>query len=239
MGEVETLAGGEPAHRGGLRLAVQHVADEMPGVHAVLGLGDRAEGAGERQPVGQDAGELDRRRGHQPDPLSGVHVQPGQGVRARPDLARHLLVVDLLAQRDELLDLLAGDEGQRRLARGGHVPGVLPAEPQPGLPGGEAHEVAPGEEVAGRQALREVEDRRADHHRVVDVEERGGGRIGWDGEGGVEFVDRLFARVKPHKAPRRHSRAQGSEASCAASPRLAGAEVDVDDAEVQPQAAAS
>jgi len=36
--------------------------------------------------------------------LHGQRVGPG------PDLVGHLLVVDLLAQRDDLLDLLAGDE---------------------------------------------------------------------------------------------------------------------------------
>ena len=51
--EVEPLARGERAHRGGLGLAVQHLADQPPGVDAVLGLGDGAERAGELEPVGR------------------------------------------------------------------------------------------------------------------------------------------------------------------------------------------
>ena len=70
-----------------------------------------------------------------------------------------------------------GDEAQRRGAGLGDVLGVLDADdPEVGLLPGRAEDVAGREELAPVQAAGEVEDARALHHRVVDVEERRGGR---------------------------------------------------------------
>ena len=56
--------------------------------------------------------------------------------------------------------------------------GALPAaDPELHLLPGEVGQVAAGEELAGGQPAGEVVDRRAQHHRVVDVEERAGGRV--------------------------------------------------------------
>ena len=100
---------------------MQDLTDEQPGVDAVLRLGDGAERPGEGQPVGDDLREFGRRRGNQPDALPGVEVQLGQGARAGPDLRGHRLVVDLLAERHDLVDLLAGDERERGVPGGVHV----------------------------------------------------------------------------------------------------------------------
>src|SRR5947199_10728539 len=95
--------------------------------------------------------------------------RPGAG----PDLGRHRLVVDLLTKRNDIADLLACDEGERGVAGVVHVrPGLAPST-QFRLTNRKGTQIPPGEELAGRQYLREVVDRRTDHHRVVDVEERG------------------------------------------------------------------
>ena len=92
------------------------LADQAAGVDAVDALGDRAQRAGQPEPAGDDVGDLDRRRGHQPDPLPGVEVQLRQRVGAGPDLVGHDLVVDLLADRRQLGDGVARDERQGGLA---------------------------------------------------------------------------------------------------------------------------
>ena len=123
--------------------------------------------------------QLDRGGGDQPDPLPGVEVHLGQRPGARPDPVGHQLVVDLLAERGDLRDRTAGDERQRGVAAGGgRVRGLPAADPELDLLPGEPEQVGGGEELAGGEPAGEVEDRRADHHRVVDVEERGGGEVG-------------------------------------------------------------
>ena len=115
--QVEPLARGQRAHRVGLRLAVQHRADQVAGVDAVAGLGDGAERAG--QVRARDAMIVASSTGvavTSQTATAGVEVLLGQRVGARPDLVGHLLVVDLLAEGDDLVDLLAGDERQRALA---------------------------------------------------------------------------------------------------------------------------
>ena len=83
------------------------------------------------------------------------------------------LVEDLLAELLELGDGVAGDEAQRRRAGLGDVLGVLDADdPEVGLLPGRAEDVAGREELAPVQPAGEVEDARALHHGVVDVEER-------------------------------------------------------------------
>ena len=136
-----------------LRRAVQQVADQPAGVDAVLVLGDRAQGAGQAEPPGDDRGDLDRRRGHQPHPLALVEVELGEGAGAGPDPVRHRLVEDLLAELLELGDGVPGDEAERGVAGVGDVVGVLDADdPEVGLLPGGAEDVAGGEELAPVQA---------------------------------------------------------------------------------------
>ncbi len=178
-GQVESLAVGQRPDRRGLGLAVQQAADQPAGVDAVGGLGDRAERAGEAEPPGQDLGELDRRRRHQPDPLPGLQVLLGQLPGALPDAVGHGVVVDLLAQPDDVVNPVARDERQRGLPGGVDVVGVLGApQPERQLAPGQPGQVARAEHLAGRQAAGEMIDRGAAHQRVVDVEEGRGGRIG-------------------------------------------------------------
>ena len=113
--QVETLLLGEREDRLGLGRPVQRLADQPAGVDAVLDLGDRAERAGQPEPAGDQRRELGRGRGDQPDPLAGVEVQLGERPGARPDAVGHQLVVDLLAESDDLLDGVTGDEAERRL----------------------------------------------------------------------------------------------------------------------------
>src|SRR5690606_24781798 len=100
-----------------------------------------------------------------------VHQSPG----ALPDPVGHGLVVDLLAQGDQVGDLVSGHERQGRLACGVDVVAAFrAADPEDHLPPAEAEGVAGGEQVARGQAAGEVVDRRAAHERVVHVEEGGG-----------------------------------------------------------------
>ena len=46
-------------------------------------------------------GQFDRGRGDQPDSLARVEVHLGEGSGAGPDLVRHQLVIDLLAETDQ------------------------------------------------------------------------------------------------------------------------------------------
>ena len=118
----------------------------------------------------------------------GVEMHLRQRPGARPDPVGHQLVVDLLAERDELVDRPARDERQRGVAVRRPMPVGLPAaDPELDLLPGEAEQIGGGEELPGGQAPREVEDRRADHHRVVDVEERGGRLVGRDRQRGLDL----------------------------------------------------
>ena len=144
--------------------------------------------AGQAEPPGDDLGDLDRRRGDQPDPLPLVEVQLGQRAGAGPDPVRHRLVEDLLAELLELADGVAGDEAERGVAGLGDVLGVLDADdPEVGLLPRGAEDVAGREELAAVQAAGEVEDARALHHRVVDVEERRGVGVGRRCERGLDL----------------------------------------------------
>ena len=71
--------------------------------------------------------DLHRSRGHQPDLLAAVEVPLRQGAGAGPDLVRHVLVEDLLADLLQLLHGVAGDERQARGAGLGDVLGILDA----------------------------------------------------------------------------------------------------------------
>jgi hypothetical protein len=62
-----------------------------------------------------------------------------------------------------------------------------PAQPKRHLLPAEGQEVTPGEEVASGQAAGEVVDRRALHHRVVDVEERGDSGVGRHLQAGLDL----------------------------------------------------
>lgn len=148
------------------------------GVDAVDGLRDRAERARQAEPPGDDRGGLQRRGGHQPDPLPGVEVRLGHGAGARPDLPGHVLVVDLLADGHQFLDAVALDDGQRAVPGVLHVRRVLGArEPEVRLLPGESEQVPLVEELPLVQAAAEVEERGALHHGVVEVEEGGGARV--------------------------------------------------------------
>src|SRR5437764_14402732 len=100
-------------------------------------------------------------------------MQLRKRARAGPDPVRHEVVVDLFAERHDLSNLVAGDKAQRGFLRLFHVCGILYAFHAKGdlLPR-ELCEIAPAEEVTSGKPTREVIDRSALHHRVVDVEER-------------------------------------------------------------------
>ena len=97
---------------------------------------------------------------------------PGAGV----DLLGHRLVEDFLTEPDDLVHAAAGDERQCLLPGVADVVQVFGAEqPESELAESESDQVTAVEVVAGGQSAGEMEDRSADHHRVVDVEEGGGG----------------------------------------------------------------
>ena len=115
----------------------------------------------------------------QPDPLARLQVTLRQLAAALPDPVGHGLVVDLLAQRDDVADLVPGDEGECGFPGGIDVLGVLrAADPEVDLLPGHLREIPRAEHLAGGQPAGEVVDRRAPHEGVVHVEERPGRRVG-------------------------------------------------------------
>src|SRR5664279_697261 len=199
-GEVEAFAFGERPDGLRLRRPVQWLADEPAGVDAVLHLGNRAEGAGQGQPAGDDARELHRRRGDQPYSLTAGEMLLGQRPGARPDALSHHLVVDIFAERDDFLDVVTGHEGQGSLARFGHVLHALAADPEPHLPPGEASQIRGRKELARRQSLGEVVDRRTLHDGVVDIEERGSRPIDRSGQVRLHLCRRRRSRPSQYGA---------------------------------------
>ena len=122
--------------------------------------------------------ELVGRGGDQPDLLAGVEVHLREFAGARPDLVGDDLVVDLLAQRDQLLDGAALDEGERLAPAGGDVVAVFLAEQlELGLGVDESEHVAIGEVAASGQPAAEVHRRGPLHQGVIHVEECGGGQV--------------------------------------------------------------
>ena len=117
------------------------------------------------------------RGGDQPDPLAGVEVHLGQRPGAGPDPVGHQLVVDLLAELDDVGDRAAGDERQRVLAAASRGRG--PPCRRPGTSAAASRSRAGREVVKNLRAASPRAKWKIDapqHHRVVDVEERGGGR---------------------------------------------------------------
>ena len=173
------LAFSEGPDRLRLCLAVQQAADQVPGVLASHGLRHGAERASEPEPSGHDVGEFDRRGGDQPDALAGRQMALGEFPRALPDAVGHRIVVDFLAERDDVGNPVPGDERQRRFPGRLDVAGFLgAAQPEGHLAPGHLGQVTGAEQLAGREAAGEVVDRGAAHQRVVDVEERPGCRVG-------------------------------------------------------------
>lgn len=163
----------------GLADAVQDVADQPAGEHAVFRFGDGAQSPGQSQLAGDGLGQLHGRRGDEPDLLAGVEVHLCQCARALPDLVGDDLVVDLVAEGFQFRGLAAFDERQGLAPAGGDVVAVLLAgHLELGLRVREPGQVGVFEVVAGGQAAGEVHQRRSVHQRVVDVEERGRGEVG-------------------------------------------------------------
>ena len=108
--EVDPVGRGERADRLGLGAAVQHVPDQAAGVVAVLVLGDRAERAGRAQAPGDDLADLARRRRDQPDGVAGGDVLVEQPLGAGVDAQQQDLVVDVLGDRGDLGDRVAGHD---------------------------------------------------------------------------------------------------------------------------------
>jgi hypothetical protein len=180
---------------------VQHLAHQLTGVDAVDVFGDGSQGAGETEPSGDDVGDLDRRGRHQPHPLAAVEVLLGDRSRAGPDALGHVLVEDLLADLLQLTDRVPLDEGQRGRPGLGDVLGVLDTgDAEVHLLPDRAEDVAGREELAAMQPAREVEDRRALHDRVVDVEERRRRDVGLGGEGVLDLGGRRSGLAGQHRS---------------------------------------
>jgi hypothetical protein len=150
----------------------------------------------------------------------------GQRAGAGPDLVRHVLVEDLLADLLQLGHVVARDERERRGAGLRDVLRVLDAGQAEVdlLPRG-LDDVARGEEVALVQPAREVVDRRALHDRVVDVEERRGVGVGIGGEPVLDLARgrRSLAgehRPRPQVRPRPGDPLAGHDPNLSGSPSL-------------------
>lgn len=201
-----------------MRLAesVQDVADQAAGEHPVMAFGDRAERAGEPEPLGDDLRQLHRCRGDQPHLLSGIEVHLGERAGAGPDLVGDDLVVDLLAERCEFGGGAPGDELQGALLTAAHIGAVLFAgDPELHLFPGDIDQVGGLEVFAGGQTAGEVHDGRALHHGVVHIEERGRGEI-------ARYRRSRLVVKRAREAARNSASCSASAASALASPaRLA------------------
>ena len=141
------------------------------------------------------------RRRDQPDPLALVEVQLGQRPGAGPDPGRHRLVEDLLAQLLELEHRVALDEGERGRLGVGHVGRVLgPDHPELRLLPRGRGDLPRREEAPAVEPASQVEDARALHQGVVDVEERGDLRLGRRGQGVLD-LGRGRGRLTGHRGP--------------------------------------
>src|SRR5699024_3863479 len=162
----------ECAYRLGLGPAVQQVPIESARVDPVDGLGLGAQRPGQPQPTLDDLCQLHRGGGDEPNGSSHVQVSLNQRAGTFPDTVGHALVVDLLAEFDEIVDVVPGQQGQRGVAGGVEVIGPFNAvDSEDRVPTLNPHQVSSGEQVACGQLTGEVVDRRTPHEGVVDVEE--------------------------------------------------------------------
>ena len=191
--------------------AVQDVADEAAGEHAVDTLGDRAERPGQAEAAGDDLREFLRSGGDQPYLLAGVEVALCQSPCAGPDLVGDVLVVDL-PPRSINSEVRRPEMNESAfLAALCDVVGVLLAgDLELGLRPHHIEDVAVPKVVVRHQATSEVHDRGAVHECVVDVEECGRGEI--TGTGGAFGTSASVVR-SPSRA-----RSESTAASALASP---------------------
>ena len=153
-------------------------------------------------------GDLDRGGGDQPHPLAlrrGASG-PARGCPARSGRAIASSKISSPSSSSSATGV-PGDERQgracapRRRARGSRRrrSGSRPASRRP-------RQVSRGEELAAVQPAGEVEDAGALHHRVVDVEERGRGRVEFGGSGsgggsGVRMCRGVLGRRPRRRRP--------------------------------------
>ena len=143
---------------------------------------------------------------------NGVEVHLRERAGAGPDLVGDDLVVDLFAELPEFLGGAPLHERQRLVAADGDVVGILLAgDAELHLLPRELEQVRLPEVVARDQSAREVDDRRALHHGVVDiaVRSRAGGAASRSGSGSVR--DSCIARAASAlAAPARLARTSSS-----------------------------
>jgi len=168
---------------------VHHLADQAPGVEAVVLLGDGPDGAGGAQPAGDELPHLARARRDEPDLVAPVQVPLEQPACTGEHLGLEHLVVDVLRHRDHLGDRVALDDAEGPVARVDDLLAVLAGEEVPDRVAGEHHDVGEGEELPPVQFAGDVVGAGAADDRVVDVEERrrarAGGRQRVGGAGGL------------------------------------------------------
>tara|TARA_R110000868_G_scaffold411750_1_gene708708 strand:+ start:13864 stop:14553 length:690 start_codon:yes stop_codon:yes gene_type:complete len=172
VGDIRSRLRCERARRRGLALGVEHVTDQFPGVDAVDGLHLGAERAGESQLAGDQVADLPGCRRDEPDLVAFAQVVAGEldrlGVEPRLDPT----LPDALAESDDLLASVAGGEPEGALTGRDEVQVVLADRDESGLMPDEAPDVAPAHESACHGFAADLEDARAAHERVVDIEER-------------------------------------------------------------------
>jgi hypothetical protein len=110
--------------------------------------------------------------------VTGLQVLLRQLSGAFPDPVGHRFVVDLLTERNDVVDSVACHESQGRFPGSSDVVGILGAlQPECHLAKRDLGQVRGAEHLAGGKAAREVVKRCAAHQRVVDIEEGGGGQV--------------------------------------------------------------
>ena len=175
----------------GLALVVQHVTVELAGVDAVDRLDAGAERAGQPELAGDEVADLPRRRRDQPHlvALADVLLRELDGLGVEPPA--DAVLPDALGELDDVGLLRCRADRPSAFSRAdlrwlSFSPLVMNRRLMPG----ERGDVAPGDDLLVPRLAPELEQARAAHQRVVDIEER---------------EDRAFARSRGQILGHRHS----------------------------------
>ena len=163
-------------HRLRLGQAVERRANESTRVLAILNFRNCPECARESESAREKPSDLDRGRGDEPHLLPGIEVTLREREGSGDELVNHAVVEYLLAEREQLIDASALNEGECGRRGRCHVLEVfVTTEDKAQLLDAESPDLVAAEVVTTGQPDGEVEDARTSHDRVVHVEEGGGG----------------------------------------------------------------
>ena len=150
---------------------MQHWAVEFACEHALERLHLGAQGAGEAEPLGDHLSDDLGSRRDQPHLVALGEVLTRERDGLRPEVGQDVLLVDVVGEHDEGLFGVTADQAERSLLGVRQVLPVLADGKESELVPGEHRNVAERDQPATPRLATHVEDARATHERVVDVEE--------------------------------------------------------------------